>query len=733
MEKELERHKNPKASIGGRLRHHKEFWKRALQDNHQIADAPLNGARMLFKSSPPLRSKPANINPADPDLMANINGMLEINAIRELSQAEARSVPGFYCRVFTVPKKDSDKRRFIFNLKPLNKFVKRPNYKAELLKDALALIKPGEWLTSVDISEAFHHIPFNPSLTKYLRFAIQEDGRTRVFEYSVLPMGLSSSPGIYTKVMKVPMSYLRIEGIRIIAYVDDLLIISESKDQAMRDTQRVLQVLAEAGFTANLKKSELTPTQHIQYLGMIIDTAKMTVSVPKVKIDTCKKAIKKVLSASQSGLLTGRLLMHLIGKLNSFHEAIRETRTHLLNLKLDQHKATGDRNWDATVHLGQASLDEIHFWRKNLSILAMQGRYFLLQPPSVEINTDSSDYGFGATITKGDSLQIPKDLTQLQGRWSKVEAMKHINWKELQTIKMAIQHYGDLLDWRHITIKVRSDNIVAVAYVNRGGGRKQHLNQVMKEMSPWLKARDLTLHAEYIKGTLNVTADHLSREIPHQYCDWSLRDKTFASLNREWGPLTFDLFASDHNKRLPLFASFHPHPNATATDGLSLNWANPREAFYANPPFSLMPKVLQKIHLDKATLVVIAPVWPTALWWPSLINLCAELPLLIPVGHQYTNPFGAESEKGPSWGSAAWILSGDTQKTQSFRQRLSSSWSSLTAQDRLRTMTVLGEDFANSSAFANSRFESIVSSLTWRMRRSNSCPTDSRKAGPSRP
>ena len=43
--------------------------------------------------------------------------------------------------------------------------------------------------------------------------------------------------------------------------------------------------------------------------------------------------------------------------------------------------------------------------------------------------------------------------------------------------------------------------------------------------------------------------------------------------------------------------------------------------FYAFPPFSILPRVLQKVRADKAQGVLIVPRWPTQVWWPVLTSL----------------------------------------------------------------------------------------------------------------
>jgi len=51
---------------------------------------------------------------------------------------------------------------------------------------------------------------------------------------------------------------------------------------------------------------------------------------------------------------------------------------------------------------------------------------------------------------------------------------------------------------------------------------------------------------------------------------------------------------------------------------------------FANPPWYLLLPTLAKIQREKARVVVVAPLWRTQPWYPFLLLLLIEIPLLIP-------------------------------------------------------------------------------------------------------
>ena len=54
-------------------------------------------------------------------------------------------------------------------------------------------------------------------------------------------------------------------------YLDDWLVQSASRESLVQDLQTVLHLCHELGIVVNPQKSDLVPSQVVQYLGVIID------------------------------------------------------------------------------------------------------------------------------------------------------------------------------------------------------------------------------------------------------------------------------------------------------------------------------------------------------------------------------------------------------------------------------------------------------------------------------
>lgn len=145
----------------------------------------------------------------------------------------------------------------------------------------LHVVRPGDWFTSIDLKDAYFHIPIYPPHRKFLRFAFQG----RMYEYQVLPFGLSLSPRVFVKCTEAAIAPLKRRGIRIATYIDDWLLLSESEIMGREHTRLAVDHLMALGFTINYERSVLQPAQAISFIGIALNSASYRAcpSVDRVK------------------------------------------------------------------------------------------------------------------------------------------------------------------------------------------------------------------------------------------------------------------------------------------------------------------------------------------------------------------------------------------------------------------------------------------------------------------
>ena len=70
------------------------------------------------------------------------------------------------------------------NLKPLNEFVSYHHFKMDTIQTALKLMRPGSFMTSVDLKDAYYSVPVAKEDRKYLKLVVTMN--TRAYPMALL-------------------------------------------------------------------------------------------------------------------------------------------------------------------------------------------------------------------------------------------------------------------------------------------------------------------------------------------------------------------------------------------------------------------------------------------------------------------------------------------------------------------------------------------------------------------
>ena len=211
----------------------------------------------------------SEINKTKPNFTFNKSEQLIIDAeikkflqkgIIKLSASEQGEV---ISPIFITPKKDGSSR-VIFNLKGLNEFVSYHHFKMDTLETAIKLMRPGCFMTSIDLKDAYYSIPVAPECHKYLKFVWKET----LYCFTCLPKGLTSSPRLFTKVLKPVFASLRTKfGQTSLGYIDDPLYMEDTQEDCLWATLHAVQLIRKLGFQIHPEEYFLMPTQCIEFLG----------------------------------------------------------------------------------------------------------------------------------------------------------------------------------------------------------------------------------------------------------------------------------------------------------------------------------------------------------------------------------------------------------------------------------------------------------------------------------
>ena len=110
-----------------------------------------------------------------------------------------------------------------------------------------------------------------------------------------LPFGLTSAPRVFTKVLRPPLGILRQVGVRLVVYLDDILILHQSREELECLAPLICSLFEALGLVINTKKSILIPQQVIESLGFLINSVTLQIQMPQEKL-------RKIFAASSYGL-----------------------------------------------------------------------------------------------------------------------------------------------------------------------------------------------------------------------------------------------------------------------------------------------------------------------------------------------------------------------------------------------------------------------------------------------
>ena len=459
---------------------------------------------------------------------AEVNKLLSMGAVKEIPFSR----DNFYSRIFLVPKKEGAFRPVI-DLSRLNKFVENFHFQMENISCLKTLLKRGDFMTCIDLKDAYLSVHVRKSSQRYLCFQL----RNKTFAFQGLPFGLNTAPRVFTKLIKPVAAYLRKRGIRIIVYLDDFLILGSSIEESIANTWQTLTLLQRLGFTINWEKSILEPTQSLTFLGLVIDSQTMSLTLPEKKILNIQNKCQRLLLNPTP---SAREVASLIGTLEAARPAIWQAPLHYryLQIQLIKSLQISQDNYETLMSLNSNAQAELRWWHQN--VVTVNGSTINPSPPDLYITSDASKAGWGAWCG---------DLTA-NGRWLPLEAKQHINVLELKAAYLAIKAF--LKDRTNIVVCLRMDNTTAVAHVNnKGGTRSPQLVSLTLELWQWCVQKSILITAQHLPGKLNSAADRESREF-YDSSEWQIDPQVIQPFITG---CNVDLFAL-----LPTYASWKTRP-----------------------------------------------------------------------------------------------------------------------------------------------------------------------------
>ena len=371
--------------VGSRLRSFRRDWL-ANKCSENVLNIITNGYVLPFISKPKLVRVPLirsgyKALKKEQALTSCIQSLLSKNTIERVENVKSF---GFYSRLFLVPK-PHQRWRPVIDLSRLNAFLLVEKFKMETPESIRASLIAGEWVSSIDLSDTYLHIPIHPNSRKYLRFY----HRSQVFQFTSLPFGLATAPQVFTMIVKEVKLRALMRGLRLHQYLDDWLIRSQSQEEVQVNTQTMGDLTQSLGWIINQEKSELKPTQVFSFVGYEyhLDSA-----VVKPTQERWLKFQDLILRLKSKHILTARCLMSLIGLLAPMEKMVPEVRLHVRTFQfhLKEHW-TYPQSLDSLLPWTETISAHLEWWQNPTNV--MKGTDLHPKDHSIQLFTDASNEG----------------------------------------------------------------------------------------------------------------------------------------------------------------------------------------------------------------------------------------------------------------------------------------------------------------------------------------------------
>ena len=183
-------------------------------------------------------------------------------------------------------------------------------------------------MASVDLQDACYSLPIHRKDQKY--FSFFWDGH--LYRFICMPNGFTDGPRIFMKVLKVPFSLLRSRGHESVIYLDDGYLQGLTYALCLANIQDTVSLLTSLGFFIS-PKSVLQPTQELTYLGFVLNSVSMSVTLTEKRKEKLWSLTDSLLAQPTQSI---RKVAGLIGTIIAASPGVLHGQLHYRRLERDK-------------------------------------------------------------------------------------------------------------------------------------------------------------------------------------------------------------------------------------------------------------------------------------------------------------------------------------------------------------------------------------------------------------
>ena len=385
---------------------------------------------------------------SSPLLQEEIEILLKKPAVERVQNS---GTPGFYSRIFLVPKKNG-KLRLIIDLSLLNRYLEKQSFKIETIKSVRQSIKLNDWAVSIGLTDAY--ITFRYILTPESIFHSSAKIRSFTSRLTVrnVPKSVDflKTNGRHSSVL-TPTCHISLPLPR-------RLVDKRSDSQSIDFSDKILYTNnSKSRFSSKSKEIGTTSYSEIHiHRHVISDSAKFS----QGSNGSCREpnSDNQINYVMQTSIGTNFLFSLGQTQCNSRFCSPRQTSltspANVSSVCLKPHILPLDHPIPNT-----GMIRSILQWWMNTNRFET-GTLIHPPDPKIFLSIDASHFGWGAHLQ-------PTRLS-LHGRWTEDQSQLHINMLEMMAIQLALKQV--ITFFHHSCIMISTDNTTVVSYINKQGG-----------------------------------------------------------------------------------------------------------------------------------------------------------------------------------------------------------------------------------------------------------------------
>lgn len=374
-------------------------------------------------------------------------------------------------------------------------------YTWDSLDSSMRFLVPEVYMARLDISAYYRHFMVHPS--HWLLQGFVWDGVPYVD--SCVQFGLRLAPELAHRFTMFIKRVLFANGlVAVVGVMDDYLLLHCDRRLCLAMLAVAAALLSDLGFVVNYKPGKtVLPARSQKFVGVVINSARMTLSLPSDKLDSLLADVSALLPRRT---VSRKVLQRVVGKMQWASRVVYGGRVFMRacldGLSTVQHP--GHR-----VTLNRALRDDLDWW---LSAAAAQNGRLSLAPklPTFYVYTDACLSPVPSIGVFCDGAFVSLSLPGLLSLGLPApESLDDINPWECFAILVAVSLFSRC--WRGGRVVFFCDNAATVSSLSSGAPRARGPRAVVRALFTLCLESHVRPVVQHIPGEQNVLADSLSR------------------------------------------------------------------------------------------------------------------------------------------------------------------------------------------------------------------------------